>query len=106
MSPESCFGYSRFLEWLRWADEKWENNIQAGQKWWAEKIGVCRRTIKRYYAQARKDGIIETLRRWRRTSVITVFGGRHDKQIRLDFGSEPVVIEDQQLTEGCPHSVP
>lgn len=113
MTIENSEGYAIFLTILKWTDETWDNNIQAGQKWWKEKLGCSLRTIKRYYAQARKDGIIETLRRWRRTSIIYVFGGRHQPpgsaQMTLDLvtpGTLHQFPQNQQVADPCPHNVP
>ena len=101
MTIDTSYGYRKFLELLRWCDETWQNSIQASQKWWREKLSVSERTIRRYWAQACLDGILSTFKRYRRTSIQVLRGGKHDKQLPL---------QEQPLTDlpakPCPDSVP
>lgn len=103
MTIETSPGYAQFLELLRWCDETWINAIQASQKWWKEKLKLKDvRTIKRYWAQARKDGILETIRRYRRTSIQIFKGGRHDAA-QMSLFDEAI---ESSHCEPCPHSGP
>lgn len=102
MTVDTSYGYKRFLELLRWVDETWTNQVQPSQAWWQKIIGVSIRTIRRYWAQARLDSIWKTLKRYRRTSIQILIGGRHDKQMQLPL-EQP--LEDLP-TKPCPDSVP
>lgn len=103
MTIYTSYGYRKFLELLRWCDETWENVMQASQAWWAKKLGVkSDRTIRRYWAQARLDGALATIKRYRRTSIQFLKGGRHDKQTQLPL-EQPLT---DLPTKPCPDSVP
>ena len=102
MTTATSEGYAKFLDLLRWCDDSWTNAIQASQEWWRQKLGVSVRTVKRYWAQAKLDGILGTLKRYRRTSIQTLKGGRHDQQLKLDSPTQ----YNQQVADTCPLSVP
>lgn len=90
--------YAQFQDLLRWCDNTWDKKIQAGQKWFAEKLGCTVRHIKRMFATARREGFLQTLRRWRRTNITTLIP---TPQLSLDFSSK-----NQEVTETGPHNVP
>ena len=86
MTPETSEGYAQFQDLVRWCADTWTNKIQPGQEWFASKLHRSVRQIKRYFQQARLDGFMETIRRYRRTCVL--------------------ILKNQQVGDRCPYNVP